>query len=165
MHFLHRNIILQNYALLFFSKSFFFVIIIPILLASVWQTLSIFRYQNIDRGPKLLVVSDHQDKAFLCFPQTIVVWMELCWWAMCTLQLCSAGCATVQPVFCSKYKSVQRIVCTVHCVHCALDGVEGGMEPSITSQFERDVRAVIDSRHTIASTEGQGWTKAPKFFL
>ena len=32
------------------------------------------------------------------------------------------------------------------------------MEPSITSQFERDVRAVIDSRHTIASTSRDGHT-------
>ena len=45
------------------------------------------------------------------------------------------------------------------CVFAVWSVDEGGMEPSITSQFERDVRAVIDSRHTIASTGQQGWTK------
>ena len=78
-----------------------------------------------------------------------------CWVCNCAasvlfkIQKCAKNC--VHCALCA--------MCIVHCVHCALDGVEGGMEPSITSQFERDVRAVIDSRHTIASTGQQGWTK------
>ena len=76
---------------------------------------------------------------------------------MLGVQLCSQ-CSVQNRKVCKELCAL-CILCTVDCVHCALDGVEGGMEPSITSQFERDVRAVIDSRHTIASTGQQGWTK------